>query len=217
PGGIATSLLEAAGSGAVAGPLEHRPGNYGYRYDSSMPYDYNAPMELVDNGNGITDGCALPVGFTPGNIALIDRGGCEFGAKTLNAELAGAIAVIILNNDPNQDLYGDGGIWMGGGDFGGSVTIGATIVHYNTGELLKANLGGLNGRLWGEFPADRGEDCWTLGFFNSTYQTCVGFVSPNDPNPDNDTLTLEIPVCEGSTEPQAPVASFTFAPAAPGE
>jgi len=36
-------------------------------------------------------------GFTAGNIALIQRGGCSFGLKAKNAEAAGAAAVILFN------------------------------------------------------------------------------------------------------------------------
>jgi Zn-dependent M28 family amino/carboxypeptidase len=36
-------------------------------------------------------------GFTPGNIALIQRGTCTFGEKAANAQAAGAAAVLIFN------------------------------------------------------------------------------------------------------------------------
>jgi hypothetical protein len=36
-------------------------------------------------------------GFVPGRIALIQRGGCNFGVKVLNAQAAGATGVIIFN------------------------------------------------------------------------------------------------------------------------
>ena len=35
--------------------------------------------------------------FTPGNIALVQRGTCDFGLKAQNADEAGAIGVIIYN------------------------------------------------------------------------------------------------------------------------
>jgi Zn-dependent M28 family amino/carboxypeptidase len=57
-----------------------------------------API-LADPGG--TDDFA---GFTAGNIALIQRGGCSFALKAVNAEAAGASAVIIFNqgNDPTR-------------------------------------------------------------------------------------------------------------------
>src|SRR5207244_8254080 len=36
-------------------------------------------------------------GFVKGRIALIQRGGCNFGVKVLNAQAAGASGVIIFN------------------------------------------------------------------------------------------------------------------------
>ena len=46
-----------------------------------------------------TSGCTSADfnGFTPGNIALIQRGGCNFGVKVLNATAAGASGVVIFN------------------------------------------------------------------------------------------------------------------------
>src|SRR5438105_2783297 len=46
-----------------------------------------------------TSGCTSTDfnGFVPGRIALIQRGGCNFGQKVLNAQGAGATGVIIFN------------------------------------------------------------------------------------------------------------------------
>src|SRR5438874_6223559 len=46
-----------------------------------------------------TSGCTAAdfSGFVPGRIALIQRGGCVFGLKVLNAQAAGATGVIIFN------------------------------------------------------------------------------------------------------------------------
>ncbi len=54
-----------------------------------------------------TSGCEAAdfAGFPAGNIALIQRGTCTFALKALNAEAAGASAVIIFNqgNDPGRE------------------------------------------------------------------------------------------------------------------
>ena len=54
-----------------------------------------------------TSGCEAAdfVGFPMGNIALIQRGTCAFGQKALNAQAAGASAVIIFNqgNTPARE------------------------------------------------------------------------------------------------------------------
>jgi Peptidase family M28/PA domain len=46
-----------------------------------------------------TSGCTAAdfSGFTPGHIALIQRGSCNFGVKVLNAQAAGATGVVIFN------------------------------------------------------------------------------------------------------------------------
>ena len=50
-------------------------------------------------GNNSTSGCEPEdfMGFTPGNIALIQRGACYFSDRAQNAEDAGAVGVIIFN------------------------------------------------------------------------------------------------------------------------
>src|SRR5439155_8337055 len=53
------------------------------------------PTPTPSSSSGCTSGDFA--GFTPGRIALIQRGGCFFGVKVLNAKAAGASGVIILN------------------------------------------------------------------------------------------------------------------------
>jgi len=58
-------------------------------------------------GNTSNSGCEAAdfAGFPAGNIALIQRGSCNFSVKAINAEAAGASAVIIFNqgNTNTQD------------------------------------------------------------------------------------------------------------------
>ena len=92
-------------------------------------------VEQVNDGTATTtDACEPLVGFTAGRVALIDRGSCEFGIKVLNAENAGAIAAIVVNN------AGDGLITMGPGLSGGSVTISSVFIGQTDGNTIKANL-----------------------------------------------------------------------------
>ena len=64
-------------------------------------------LELVDDG---VPGDFRPraattlVGFTPGMVAVIDRGSCEFGVKVLNAEpTPGRSRAIVVNNQGDGD------------------------------------------------------------------------------------------------------------------
>ncbi len=70
-----------------------------------------------------------------GNIAIIMRGNCPFVDKVLNAQDAGAIGVIIVNNIP-----GDGFFNMGGTS--SQINIPAVMMNYEDGTLLIDNIGG---------------------------------------------------------------------------
>ncbi len=69
----------------------------------TAPGDVTAPVQGVTLelglGNASTSGCDPTDfgGFTAGNIALLQRGGCNFQFKAENAEAAGATGVIIFN------------------------------------------------------------------------------------------------------------------------
>ena len=67
--------------------------------------DLTAPLGLVLDGTELGLACAgLPAASLDGEIALISRGACSFGTKVANAEAAGAVAVIIVNNVPGDPI-----------------------------------------------------------------------------------------------------------------
>jgi hypothetical protein len=90
---------------------------------------------LVDDGDGpVTDGCQALVNGAQvsGNIALIDRGNCGFGAKAQQAQAAGAIGVILADNGsglPNS---------LGGND--PAITIPVIGISQADGSAIKAAL-----------------------------------------------------------------------------
>ncbi|MFA5618815.1 MAG: M36 family metallopeptidase [Weeksellaceae bacterium] len=55
-------------------------------------------------GNDTYDGCdaATNSGEINGKIAVVRRGNCDFVQKTLNAQNAGALAVVVVNNVPGE-------------------------------------------------------------------------------------------------------------------
>jgi Zn-dependent M28 family amino/carboxypeptidase len=77
--------------------------------------DETAPVQAVDinlaGDRASTSGCEADdfAGFMEGNIALIQRGSCNFTVKVENAEAVGAAGVIIFNQgnvDPADDRFG---------------------------------------------------------------------------------------------------------------
>jgi Zn-dependent metalloprotease len=87
-------------------------------------------------GAGALDGCTAltNAAAVAGKIALINRGVCEFSTKVLNAQNAGAIAVIIANNAATG-LPG-----MGAGVDAPNVTIPSLGVQQSTGTAIRTQL-----------------------------------------------------------------------------
>jgi len=92
-------------------------------------------LALVDDGSGApTLGCESLVNTSEisGKIAVVDRGECFFTVKVKNAQNAGAVAVIVANNEPN------GLPPMGGDD--ATITIPSAGISQADGDLIKAAL-----------------------------------------------------------------------------
>jgi uncharacterized repeat protein (TIGR01451 family) len=104
-------------------------------------------LKLANDGAApVEDGCeAFPAGFFTGQIAVIDRGVCSIKSKTLRAQDAGAIAVIIVNNaagSPAPDLGDDPAITT-------PITIPTISVTQADGNTIKAQLGtGVNATIF---------------------------------------------------------------------
>ncbi|UYW00851.1 M36 family metallopeptidase [Flavobacterium agricola] len=95
-----------------------------------FPNGFAAKLVLVTDADGSNSGCTFPsnANALAGNIALVVRGGCSFTEKVYQAQLAGAIAVVVMNNIPNEEL-----VTMSGSD--NRITIPAVFVSYETGNL----------------------------------------------------------------------------------
>jgi Zn-dependent M28 family amino/carboxypeptidase len=106
--------------GATLERVSPTPDVYAYGDDFlDMDYsgdgDVTAPLTAVDvnltGDRASTSGCEAGdfAGFTPGNIALIQRGTCSFRIKADNAAAAGAAGAIIFNQGnvvPGEDRLG---------------------------------------------------------------------------------------------------------------
>jgi Zn-dependent M28 family amino/carboxypeptidase len=127
--GTGYNLMECSGSGDVTALVQ--------------PVDLNlVPPRASTSGCEASDFTAEVVG----RIALMQRGTCTFGAKVTNAQNAGAIGAIVMNQgngDPvaNVDRYA---LFSGG--LGVAVAIPAVSVSYGTGEGF-AGTPGLNVRI----------------------------------------------------------------------
>lgn len=99
-------------------------------------------LVLADDGTASpNEACKALVngGSVSGNIAILYRGNCEFGAKVLNAENAGAIAVIVVNNSASEPIA------MRPGAVGDQVTIPALMISQADGQTIIDQLGsGIN-------------------------------------------------------------------------
>ena len=91
--------------------------------DESVDPDENDACEPITNAGEID-----------GNVAVVRRGACQFGFKALAAQNAGAIAVIVVNNQEGAPIV------MAGGDDGELVTIPALMVSDVVGEAIIAEL-----------------------------------------------------------------------------
>ncbi len=121
---------------AVMGTYQMAQGGFG---DPLPASPIVSQVVLVDDGVGTgSDACEAIINGDDiaGKIAMIDRGGdCQFGTKSLRAQNAGAIAVIICNHVP-----GDGIFSMGAGVDGGQVNIPAVMVSFEDCVTLKMGL-----------------------------------------------------------------------------
>lgn len=115
-------------------------------------------VQALDPSNGAgpatTDACSplTNAGAVSGNIALIDRGGCTFTSKVKNAQNAGAVGVIIVN-----DVVGSPSLGLGGSD--PTITIPAVMITLADGNAIKAQLAsGVNATLLIDGSAPGGAD-----------------------------------------------------------
>lgn len=80
-------------------------------------------------------GCVIAPNTLTGKFALIYRANCMFSEKAYNAQQAGAVAVIIVNNVPGQVDF-----IMSPGTNAGSVTIPVIIIPKEIGDAINAEI-----------------------------------------------------------------------------
>lgn len=131
-----TNAINPALSLTVTSPASIQ-GNYSYQESTFFGgpvdngYQYGE-LVLVNDGsanpnegcNPLTNGAAVN-----GNIAVVYRGSCDFTDKAMNAQNAGATAVIVINNVANPSTINMGGI-------NNNVTIPAIMISQADGAIL---------------------------------------------------------------------------------
>ena len=98
----------------------------------TLPNPVTGTLVLYDDGTGNpTLGCNAPVNDISGKIVLIDRGTCNFAIKAQNAENAGAIGIVFINNQAGAPFSAGGTA---------NITIPAIMISQFDGELLKLSI-----------------------------------------------------------------------------
>ena len=166
---IVTLVEEPA---AVEGSYTYTtPGTWSADMDTVAVTAYAA---LVDDGTeGDSLGCNTLVNGTEldGKIAVVYRGDCEFGAKALNAENAGAIAAVIINNVPGAP------VGMGAGAVGAQVTIPVVMISDVDGALLRPYID--SGELLMFIGNKSGLFEFDLGHYNKDGVSALSFATPH--------------------------------------
>ena len=110
------------------------PGTWGTS-DLNIPANsVQDTIMMVDDGTSADSlGCNSLINDLTGKIAILYRGTCEFGTKSLNAQNAGAVGVIIINHTGEP-------VGMNGGTDGPNVTIPVVMISEDNGAILRAGL-----------------------------------------------------------------------------
>lgn len=104
-------------------------------------------LVLVNDGvaaASVSDGCETPfvnAAAIAGKVAVIDRGTCNFAVKAKNAQLNGAVAVVIVNNTGGVAGMGNSAPPIT------DITIPTVMISQADGGLVKANLPATAGAL----------------------------------------------------------------------
>ncbi|MBK6831318.1 MAG: T9SS type A sorting domain-containing protein [Flavobacteriales bacterium] len=122
----------------LEGPLEFTWANdWGQTPDlNNTANNVTAFACFVDDGTTADSlGCGTLVNAAElaGKIAVVYRGSCEFGVKALNAQNAGAVAVVIINNAAGAP------VGMGAGAQGANITIPVVMISQDAGAALASD------------------------------------------------------------------------------
>lgn len=138
-------------SGANQGKLE----DAGVADFGPQEFDVTASVVRFIDSSSTTDGCVPANNDLTGKIAIILRGECNFTVKVKNAQAAGALAAIIVNNVADSDPENGGTRGMTGDD--ASIIIGSLFLKQSLGQPLIDELTGggtVTAQLFRKTPID---------------------------------------------------------------
>lgn len=134
PQGYRETRVRVNSPAALAGTYAYGIAQFGPLIGS---INLTADAVLVNDGtSNATFGCNPPINAAQlaGKIALVDRGTCNFSQKVYYAQQAGAIAVVVLNNQGGNPSN------MAAGLFADQVTIPTVMLSQADGQAIKAAL-----------------------------------------------------------------------------
>jgi hypothetical protein len=131
-------LLEILAPSAVAGPQAAVLSARGLSGGTFGPLP-STPITADIVYGGEACGTLENAAELAGKILLVDRGTCGFVDKARNAQTNGALAMIIINNNPGFPIVAGGGV--------DEITIPVVMISQAAGTELKANLTGLRATL----------------------------------------------------------------------
>lgn len=124
--------FEVTAPASVSGVYDVATAVFGPRYTG-----FSGPLVQAEGADGSTTACGPIASDVAGAVALIDRGGCAFVEKALAAQAAGALGVVICNNDATNP---DEVIQMNGSD-GCQLSIPVLMLSYNNCQYLRLESG----------------------------------------------------------------------------
>jgi hypothetical protein len=129
-------------TGSMAKELEYGTASFGA---ALTPTNFKGAVALATDGSAAGTLACGPIANAAevaGKIALVDRGTCGFAVKAKNVQNAGAIGVIVANNN------GGPAIGLGGSD--PTITIPAAGISAADGAAIKAALPGVNAEFFSD-------------------------------------------------------------------
>jgi hypothetical protein len=101
-GGLGTATMQRPGDTTIGvASIVMNESRYNNEIAAFGPTSFNITAEVVlgvDGAGNIRDACDPFTSDVLGKIAVVDRGNCTFETKALNAQQAGAAAILIANN-----------------------------------------------------------------------------------------------------------------------